>query len=85
MTGSPEPVLTADALKKALGRHRRGPLLILDLAVPRDVEKEVDAIEDVYRYDVDALKTLADRNTAERRAEVPKAESIIEEASRSRS
>ena len=79
-TGAPEPVLTADALKKALGRHRRGPLLILDLAVPRDVEKEVDAIEDVYRYDVDALKTLADRNTAERRAEVPKAETIIEEA-----
>jgi glutamyl-tRNA reductase len=79
-TGSPDPVITADVLKKSLGRHRRGPLLILDLAVPRDVEKDVDEIEDVYRYDVDALKQLAERNTAERRAEVPKAEAIIEEA-----
>jgi glutamyl-tRNA reductase len=78
-TGAPEPVLKAADLAKALGR-RRGPLLILDLAVPRDVEPEVDALSDVYRYDVDALRTLAEKNTAERRAEVPKAEALIEEA-----
>ena len=78
-TGAPEPVLKAADLAKALGR-RRGPLLILDLAVPRDVEPEVDAISDVYRYDVDALRTLAEKNTAERRAEVPKAEALVEEA-----
>jgi glutamyl-tRNA reductase len=78
-TGAPEPVVTADALKRALGRPRRGPLLVLDLAVPRDVEPAVDEIADVYRYDVDALKSLAEKNTADRRAEVPKAEGIVEE------
>ncbi len=39
----------------------------------------MDEIADVYRYDVDALKSLAEKNTAERRAEVPKAEAIVEE------
>jgi glutamyl-tRNA reductase len=79
-TGATDPVLTADSLKHALGRSRRGPLLILDLAVPRDVEIAVDGIADVYRYDVDALSSLAERNTADRRAEVPKAEALVEDA-----
>jgi glutamyl-tRNA reductase len=79
-TGATEPVVTAESLKRALPRPRRGPLLILDLAVPRDVDPAVDGIADVYRYDVDALRTLAEKNAAERRAEVPKAESIVEDA-----
>jgi glutamyl-tRNA reductase len=80
-TGAPEPVIGVKALAWARQKaKRRGPLLILDLAVPRDVEVAVDELSDVYRYDVDALNELAAQNTEARRAEVPKAEAVVEEA-----
>ncbi len=82
-TGAPEPVVTEPALRKALHEaRRRGPLLILDLAVPRDFDTAVDALPDVYRYDVDALMELARENAAARQAEVPRAEVIVEDAVR---
>lgn len=79
-TGAPEPVIAVEPLKKLLGRRaRRGPLLVLDLAVPRDVEPAVADLADVYLYDMDALGALAKRNVAERQAEVPRAIAIVEE------
>jgi glutamyl-tRNA reductase len=79
-TNATEPVLTAAALKAALGNvKRRGPLLVLDLAVPRDVEVEIGDLPDVYRYDLEALTGMADANSKARLAEVPKAEAIVEE------
>lgn len=82
-TSAPEPIVEATALKKALAHHkRRGPLLVLDLAVPRDVDPAVDEIADLYRYDVDALSRLAEQNAKDRAAEVPRAEAIVEECVR---
>lgn len=82
-TGATEPILRADELKKALkATRRRGPLLILDMAVPRDVDPGVDDLNDVYRYDMDALDEVAKKNAAERLAEVPRAEEIVEESVR---
>ena len=66
-TNATEPVLTAGALRTALhAAPRRGPLLVLDLAVPRDVEAEVGELPDVYRYDLDALSEMAAENTRAR-------------------
>lgn len=79
-TNADEPVLTAEALRAALhAAPRRGPLLVLDLAVPRDVETAVGEISDVYRYDLDALEDLAAGNARARAGEVPRAEAIVEE------
>ncbi|HEY3351302.1 MAG TPA: glutamyl-tRNA reductase [Thermoanaerobaculia bacterium] len=79
-TNATEPVLTAAALKASLSSaKRRGPLLVLDLAVPRDVEVEVGDLPDVYRYDLDALTGMADANAKARLEEVPRAEAIVEE------
>jgi glutamyl-tRNA reductase len=79
-TNATEPVLTAAALKASLSHaKRRGPLLVLDLAVPRDVEVEVGDLPDVYRYDLEALTGMADANSKARLAEVPRAEAIVEE------
>ena len=79
-TGSPEPIVHAEPLRKLLSkRHRRGPLLVLDLAVPRDIDPEVGELSDVYRYDLDSLASLAKRNEAERAAEVPRAKAIVDE------
>jgi glutamyl-tRNA reductase len=82
-TGATDPVVSAAALGHALHEvRRRGPLLILDLAVPRDVEPAVDGLPDVYRYDVDALDALARANAVARQGEVPRAEEIVEESVR---
>jgi glutamyl-tRNA reductase len=79
-TNATEPVLTADALEAAReSSRRRGPLLVLDLAVPRDVEIAVGDLPDVYRYDIEALTGMADANAKARLEEVPKAEAIVEE------
>lgn len=80
-TAATEPVMRAADVAKALRRvRRRGPLLVLDLAVPRDFDTGVDDLPDVYRYDLDALQGIAARNTAERRSEVPRAEAIVDES-----
>ncbi len=80
-TGATEPVVTFDMLKPVLGRgRRRGPLLILDVAVPRDVDPRVEEFSDVYRYDMDALGELACDNAKDRMADVPQAERIVEES-----
>ncbi|MEO6323783.1 MAG: glutamyl-tRNA reductase [Thermoanaerobaculia bacterium] len=79
-TGAPEPILRASEVRSVLSRNRRGPLLMLDLAVPRDIEPGVDDIADVYRYDVDALAGIAQKNSADRLAEVPRADEIVEQA-----
>ena len=75
-TGSEEPVLTHDALAETL-RRRDTPLLIIDIAVPRDVEARLGELQNVYLYNIDDLDRLVERNLARRRQEVPKAEAIV--------
>ncbi|MEM6688867.1 MAG: hypothetical protein AAF664_05535 [Planctomycetota bacterium] len=54
-------------------------LLILDLAVPRDVDPDLDQFENVYVYGIDDLQAACQRNRDERKKEWPKAKTIIEE------
>lgn len=82
-TNATEPVLTKEALGISLSAaKRRGPLLVLDLAVPRDVEVAVGDLPDVYRYDIEALTEMAGENAKARLEEVPKADAIVEESVR---
>ena len=62
-------------------RGRRGRrLLLLDLAVPRDVEPSAAKVNNIYLYDIDDLQQIAAENLKQRQAEIPRAEKIIEEA-----
>ncbi len=82
-TGATDPVLLAEPLETALEDvRRRGPLLVLDLGVPRDVEVSVGDLQDVFRYDLEALSGMAEQNAKARLDEVPKAEAIVEESVR---
>src|SRR5690606_15360035 len=58
-------------------RHR--PLLLIDLAVPRDVEPSVISLSDVYLFNVDDLQAIADSHLCKRQAEMERCESIIQE------
>ena len=58
--------------------RKQKPFFIIDLAVPRDVEAQVNTIDNVYLYDIDDLQSIADRNMALRRDELVHCEKIIE-------
>jgi glutamyl-tRNA reductase len=78
-TGAPEPIMTESRLRSILSRRRKGNLLILDLAVPRDFEAAIARLPSVYLYSVDDLQSVCQRNEASRRQQLPKARRIIEE------
>jgi glutamyl-tRNA reductase len=79
-TGSSGYVLRRADLK-GLMRHRRNrPLFFIDIAVPRDIDPDINAIDNVYVYDIDDLNAVIDENVEDRRREAVKAERIIDEA-----
>jgi glutamyl-tRNA reductase len=64
-TAAPHPIITAELLGGAIAGRQR-PLFIIDIAVPRDVSPDVDAIDEVYRYDLDTLSGLVQTNLGSR-------------------
>jgi glutamyl-tRNA reductase len=82
-TRAPHAVLAAATVAAALRRRPHRPLVLLDLAVPRDVEPEAASLENVFLYPIDALRGLVDQSLARRRREAPRAEAIaLEECGR---
>jgi glutamyl-tRNA reductase len=78
-TGSQRPIITRAQIEAVTGRHRRDPLFIIDVAVPRDVEAAVGDIEQVFLYNVDDLQTMVQENLSRRSSEVTRAEAIVAE------
>jgi len=77
-TGSSEPILTHTAVAAAFKTRKHRPLLILDIAVPRDVEPEVSRLADVYLFTIDDLQGVVEKNLRSRQAAAREAEVIIE-------
>ena len=78
-TAAPHPVITSELVGRVLPRGPREPLLIVDLALPRDVEPEVGSVPNVFLYNLDDLHQVIEGTLEKRRAEVPFAEAIIRE------
>jgi glutamyl-tRNA reductase len=76
-TASPVPILTAQAARAALTAGRQGPLLIVDIAVPRNVEPAVGRLNDVFLYDLDDLRAVVDGTLDRRRDAIAQAEQIV--------
>ena len=77
-TASTLPIIGLGAVERALKRRRHRPMFMVDLAVPRDIEPEVQALQDVYLYTVDDLSSVVQTGQANRQAAVAQAEAIIE-------
>ena len=77
-TGSPEPVISAQQVKRQMRGRRNRPLFFIDIAVPRDIEPEVNRIDNVYLYNIDDLQNIVEINRTERLKEATRAEHIIE-------
>ena len=76
-TGASEPIITREAVQRALHLRRSRPLFFVDIAVPRDVEPTVNELANVFCYDIDDLKQVVDANLREREREAQRAEAIV--------
>ena len=81
-TGASEPIVAAAEFKRIVGERYQRPLLILDLAIPRDFDPAVGELPGVYLTAIDDLQNACERNRREREREWPAAERIIEEETR---
>jgi glutamyl-tRNA reductase len=79
-TAAPHAIITKELAQQALPRGRRHPLLIVDIALPRDVEASVGDITNVFLYNIDDLQQVVDAALERRRAQIPAAERIISDA-----
>jgi glutamyl-tRNA reductase len=77
-TASQLPIIGLGAVERALKARKHRPMFMVDLAVPRDIEPEVKALEDVYLYTVDDLAHVVQTGQANRQAAVAQAEAIID-------
>jgi len=77
-TAANEPVVTYDAVKKALA-HREKALLIIDIAVPRDIDPKIGKFKSVTLYNIDDLNEQITGNIEKRSSEIPKAQAIVTE------
>ena len=77
-TASTLPIIGLGAVERALKKRRHRPIFMVDLAVPRDIEIEVKALDDVYLYTVDDLSGVVQTAQASRQAAVEQAEAIVD-------
>ncbi|MFT7287609.1 MAG: glutamyl-tRNA reductase [Halieaceae bacterium] len=76
-TASQLPILGKGAVEAALRARRHRPMLMVDIAVPRDIESQVAELNDVYLYSVDDLRQIVDSNLQARKSQVSMADEII--------
>jgi len=77
-TASREPVVHAAHLHRALSLRKHRPMLLMDLAVPRDIDPAIGELQDAYLYTVDDLERLVEHNRKERLDAAADADAIID-------
>ena len=77
-TGSPTPLIHARDVRSILKSRGNRPVFFIDIAVPRDIDPDVNGLDNVYLYDIDDLKEIVEENISSRREEAVKAAEIID-------
>jgi glutamyl-tRNA reductase len=80
-TASPLPIIGKGMVERAMKARRSKPMLLIDIAVPRDIEQDVEKLRDVYLYTVDDLESIIAQNLAQRKTAAVEAEFIVEQES----
>jgi glutamyl-tRNA reductase len=78
-TASQLPILGKGAVERALKARKRRPMLLVDIAVPRDIEPEVGDLADAYLYTVDDLRDIIETNKRAREDEARKADQLVDQ------
>ena len=82
-TSAPHYILDRARLAPIMKLRHNRPLLLIDIAVPRNIDPEVSYLENVYLYNIDDLQTIADDALKQRHDEIEACEAIIREKARS--
>ncbi len=77
-TGAPGLVIKKEQVKRIMRPRRHRLLFFIDIAVPRDIDPDINEIDNVYLFDIDELKEVVEENKAERKKEAIRAERIVE-------
>lgn len=78
-TGAPHYILTKGQMQKVMKERKQRQVFIIDISVPRNIDPEINDLDNVYLYNVDDLQGVVDANIFERQKEAEKAEKIVEE------
>lgn len=76
-TGAPHVVIKARDVRGVLKARKNRPMFFIDIAVPRDIDPDVNSLDNVYLYDIDDLQEVVEENLAQRREEAARAKDII--------
>lgn len=76
-TGSPVAVIKSKDVKNVLKKRKNKPMFFIDIAVPRDIDPNVNSLDNIYLYDIDDLKEVVEENMAQRQEEASKARSVV--------
>ncbi len=76
-TGAPHVVIKARDVRGVLKARKHKPMFFIDIAVPRDIDPDVNSLDNVYLYDIDDLQEVVEENLAQRREEAARARDII--------
>ncbi|EIJ67958.1 glutamyl-tRNA reductase [Haemophilus parahaemolyticus] len=78
-TGSPDTLITQSMVKEAQKNRQFAPMLLIDIAVPRDIDEKAGDVDAVYSYSVDDLQNIIQRNLAQRQQAAEQAAEIVDE------
>ena len=76
-TGSPHFILQREDGERIIHLRKNHPVFIIDIAVPRDVDPEINKVNNIFLYDIDDLRNVVDANLRQRQREAQSAEDIV--------
>ncbi|OGW49323.1 MAG: glutamyl-tRNA reductase [Nitrospirae bacterium RBG_19FT_COMBO_42_15] len=76
-TGAPHYLIRYDMVEHIIHQRKNKPVFFIDISVPRNIDPEINKIDNIYLYDIDDLQSVVDANKKEREKEAEKAEEII--------
>jgi glutamyl-tRNA reductase len=76
-TSAEKAIILYDDIKKSMKKRRGSPVVLMDIAVPRDFDPEVKGIDNVFYHDMDSLKIIVDQNLQKRREQIPAVYGIV--------
>jgi glutamyl-tRNA reductase len=71
--------LTKDDIQAAMKKRNNNAMVLMDIAIPRDIDPEAKKIDNVFCNDIDSLNIIVEQNLFKRKEEIPKVEKIVEE------
>ena len=77
-TGAPHTIFRKEHGERFLARRKNRPMFFIDIAVPRDVDPEMNKLDGIFVYDIDDLQQVVASHISDRRAEADRAEAIVQ-------